>query len=181
MNREAFQPIHIDGDQIRLLSHFDTPDYVLQSESFRSIERRHLESGHCIDCPRVFRSDGPDQSRCAHLPHHIEVVVAGRSVRSKTDVHASVQHFLDGSDAASQFEIAVRTVHYGGVVLGQKLDVLVQNVHAVRAAGVVENAQRSHVLDGRASIAAFVAGRTGVVSGDAAFELFFGFLDVDVH
>ena len=49
------------------------------------------------------------------------------------------------------------------------------------AASVVENAERSHVLDGLAETTALVARRTGMVPSDAAFQLVFGFLDVDVH
>ena len=181
MNRETFQPIHIDCDQVRVLPHLNAPYHILQCQRFRSIERCHLESRHGVDCLRVPCSDGADQSRRSHLPHHIEIVVAGRSVCSQTDVHAFIEHFLDWRDPASQFEIAVRTVNHGGVVLGQQLDVFVEDVHAVGAASVVENAERSHVLDGRAETAAFVAGRAGVIPSDAAFQLVFGLLDVDVH
>ena len=66
-------------------------------------------------------------------------------------------------------------------MLSQQLDVFVEDVHAMGAASVVENAKRSHVLDGRAETAAFVAGRTGVIPSDTAFQLVFGLLDVDVH
>ena len=68
----------------------------------------------------------------AHGLEHVEVIVAGRSVRAKSNRDAGRQELGHRRDAAGELHIAFGVVRHRHVVAAKQLDVRGVHPHAVR-------------------------------------------------
>ena len=144
--RPRFHSLQIHGDQIRQRALRDHAQFSLHSQRLRRVRRRHAQHRRRRARARVHGRHLPHQRGIAHLAEHVEVVVGARGIRAQTHVHAAIQHLLDRADARGELEIGGGVVHHRRLVGSQQFDVVVRNVHAVRADRVGEQIVRCKVL-----------------------------------
>ena len=85
------------------------------------------------------------QKRRAQLLHKARAVVGRRAVDAKADRHAKLQHIRDARDAGGELHVACRAVAHAGAGFGQKLQLLVMKMNAVRVPHIrADPAERLH-------------------------------------
>ena len=121
-----------DGNDVRLLARFQRPNLLIKTQSGGAAACGQPQRGAGGDLGGVERVHFVELGRRRHLPEHVEVVVAGRAIRSQPDGQPGGQHLRDGRDAAAQFHIAFRAVHHAHLMFGQQADFFFVQPDAMR-------------------------------------------------
>ncbi len=82
----------------------------VHAERAGAAQRPHLERGTRADDPRVAALQLVQQRRHPHRFEHVEIVVAGRAIRAKTDRHARAEIAGDRGGPAGELHVALRIV-----------------------------------------------------------------------
>ena len=86
--------------------------------------------------------------RSAAFLQHIQIVVAGSTVRAQANANALVQHCRYRCDTACQLQVALRVVRYTHVLGSHDVHILVGQMYAVRSNGSqLKHAQLIHQLN----------------------------------
>ena len=107
------------------------PIRCAEPEAARPAEGRHAQHVRGGARRRVLRLELAEEGGGAHLPRHVEVVVAGRPVRAEGEVHPRRGEAGHRADAARELEVRLRTVQHRGAPVRELPDLVGEEVRHV--------------------------------------------------
>ena len=145
------QPAGTPDRKVGLLAWLERAD-VVATQHRGSPARRESQCFAGSECIRP-AAPARNEQRLLDLEEEVAALVRGRAVDSETYAGVRIDELAHGGDTGTEAEIRRRAVRDARAGSAEALDVLVGEMHAVRAPDVVgEPAQPVEVLDRRAAV-----------------------------